>query len=85
MHFPFGSQVEAAKEATEKLQPRIVKINRAPTLTLWVKVVAEREGSAFRPLWLPDCSINHLWGNHHIFKCDKCQMIESCSNMSFRK
>jgi hypothetical protein len=39
-----GKQVEAAKEATEKLEPRIVNINRAPTLTLWVKVVAEREG-----------------------------------------
>lgn len=39
-----NQQVEAAKEATEKLEPRIVNINRAPTLTLWVKVVAEREG-----------------------------------------
>lgn len=35
------------QEEAQQHPGKVVKINRAPVLTLWVKTVAEREGYAF--------------------------------------
>ncbi len=46
-------KVKAARAEAEQHPGKIVKINRAPVLTLWAKKVAQREGSAQE---LPECT-----------------------------